>query len=135
VTGRTRVVLWIVFLAACAAVASQAHFTTDLSAFLPRSPTPSQRILVDQLRAGVVSQVILIGVQGAPQDKLAQVSNALVERLAQAPEFAYASNGAQERMEADGNVLAVVARTAVNQDGRTTALTAPSGRAQAAVIR
>jgi len=105
VTGRTRVVLWIVFLAACAAVASQAHFTTDLSAFLPRSPTPSQRILVDQLRAGVVSQVILIGVQGAPQDKLAQVSNALVERLAQAPEFAYASNGAQERMEADGKFL------------------------------
>jgi len=58
-----------------------------------------------QLRAGVVSQVILIGVQGAPQDKLAQVSNALVERLAQAPEFAYASNGAQERMEADGKFL------------------------------
>ena len=104
-TGRTPVFLWIVFLAACAAVASQAHFTTDLSAFLPRSPTPSQRILVDQLREGVVSQVILIGVQGAPQDKLAQVSNALVERLARAPEFAYASNGAQERMEADGKFL------------------------------
>src|SRR5262249_52461619 len=105
VTGRAPVWLWIVFLAACAAVASQARFTTDLSAFLPRLPTPEQRILVDQLREGVVSQVVLIALQAAPQDKLALMSNALAERLAQAPEFAYASNGAQERVEADGKFL------------------------------
>jgi predicted exporter len=53
--GRTPVYLWILFLAACAVIVSQARFTTDLSAFLPRSPTPSQRILVDQLHEGVVS--------------------------------------------------------------------------------
>ena len=52
--GRAAILIWIVFLAACAILASRAHFTTDLSAFLPGSPTPSQRVLVDQLREGVV---------------------------------------------------------------------------------
>ena len=103
--GRTSVYLWIAFLAACAVIASQARFTTDLSAFLPRSPTPSQRILVDQLREGVVSQLILIGLEGAARDKLTQLSNALTDRLLRTPEFAYVSNGAQERMEADGQFL------------------------------
>ncbi len=103
--GRAPVYLWILFLGACAVVASQARFTTDLSAFLPRSPTPSQRILVDQLREGVVSQLVLIGVDGAPQSQLSQISDALAERLARDPLFAYASNGAQARVEADGQFL------------------------------
>jgi predicted exporter len=103
--GRAPVYLWILFLGACAAIASQARFTTDLSAFLPRSPTPSQRILVDQLREGVVSQLILIGVDGAPPSTLVQISDALADRLARDPIFAYASNGAQARVEADGQFL------------------------------
>jgi predicted exporter len=103
--GRAAVLIWIVFLAACAIVASRAHFTTDLSAFLPGSPTPSQRVLVDQLREGVVSQLLLVAMEGAPQARLAQISTALTEQLAAAPEFIYVSNGAQERMQADAEFL------------------------------
>ena len=40
------------------------QFSTDMSAFLPRSPTPAQKILVDQVRDGVVSRLILVGVDG-----------------------------------------------------------------------
>ena len=103
--GRAAVLVWMAFLAGCAIVASQARFTTDLSAFLPGSPAPSQRVLVDQLREGVVSQLLLIALEGAPAEALSRVSEALADRLAQAPEFVYVSNGAQERLQADGEFL------------------------------
>jgi predicted exporter len=103
--SRIPVILWILFFGACAAIAARARFTTDLSAFLPRLPTPSQRILVDQLREGVVSQLILVGLSAAPPDQLARISGALADRLAAAPEFAYVNNGAADRVEADGRVL------------------------------
>lgn len=104
-TGRAPVYLWILFLAACAAVAWRADYTADLSAFLPRHPTPSQRILVDQLRAGVVSQVMLVALDGAPPEQLGRLSTALAERLAHFEEFAFVSNGASSQMEADGKFL------------------------------
>ena len=48
--GRTAIGVWVLLVAACAFVVSRTTFTTDLSAFLPRSPTPAQQVLVDQLR-------------------------------------------------------------------------------------
>jgi len=103
--GRARIFVWFVFLAACIVVAVQARFTADLSAFLPSSPTPAQRVLVDQLRAGVVSQVLLIGLEGAPAAQLAGISEALNERLVGMPQFTYVSNGGQARMQADAAFL------------------------------
>jgi predicted exporter len=55
---------WLVFLLACATVISRTTFTADLSAFLPRSPSAGQRVLVDQLRDGLVSRLILVGIEG-----------------------------------------------------------------------
>ncbi len=37
--GIVAIALWLAFLAACVAIISQTRFTTDLSAFLPRTPT------------------------------------------------------------------------------------------------
>ncbi|MGH9576827.1 MAG: hypothetical protein ACRD3R_05255, partial [Terriglobales bacterium] len=65
---------WLVFVAACAAVIGRTEFTADISAFLPRSPTPGQRALVEQLRDGVVSRLILIGIEGATPEALGQSS-------------------------------------------------------------
>jgi predicted exporter len=97
--------VWIAFVAACAWAASRAHYTTDLSAFLPRSPSASQQILVDQLREGVVSRLILVGIEGAPPPALAALSEALAEHLAREPDFAYVNNGSQSRLTADGEFL------------------------------
>jgi len=98
-------VVWAAAVAACAWLAWHSRYTTDLSAFLPRSPSPSQRILVEQLHQGVVSRLVLVGIEGAPAPVLAAISDALTQRLAGAPEFAYVSNGAQERLTADGEFL------------------------------
>ena len=99
------VAVWAAFVAACAWVALHARYTADLSAFLPRSPSASQKILVDQLREGVVSRLILVGIDGAPPPALAALSEALAARLAREPDFAYVNNGSQSRLTADGEFL------------------------------
>ncbi len=69
-----RVAVWLGLVAVCVLIVSRTEISTDLAAFLPSSPTPTQQILVDELREGVVSRLILIGIEGAPQDALAAVS-------------------------------------------------------------
>ena len=104
--GRIAVlVVWLGCVAACAWVAWHARYTTDLSAFLPRSPSVSQRILVEQLHQGVVSRLILVGIEGVPPPALGALSEALAERLAHEPDFAYVNNGSQARLTADGEFL------------------------------
>lgn len=90
---RWRIGAWLVFLVACFAVISRTPFTTDISAFLPRSPTPEQRVLVEQLREGVVSRLILIGIEDAPQETLARASKRLAAELRNHASFASVENG------------------------------------------
>jgi predicted exporter len=103
--ARAAVFAWLALLALCAWAAARSHYTADMSAFLPRSPTESQQILVDQLREGVVSRVLMVGIEGAPVEQLAKLSDALAQRLSQAPELAYVNNGDEQRLTADGEFL------------------------------
>jgi predicted exporter len=93
--GSRRLVIgaWAAFVLACMAVISHTDFSTDLSAFLPRSPTPAQQLLVDQLREGVVSRQILIGIDGAAPDTLAAVSRRMMVQLRRDASFAAVNNG------------------------------------------
>ena len=63
--GMAAVALWVALLVVCVVVISRASFTADLSAFLPRTPTAEQQVLVDQLKEGAISRLILIGIDGA----------------------------------------------------------------------
>ena len=56
---RRALIVWLVFVAACAWVATSARFTADMSAFLPAAATPTQRLLVGELREGVASRLLL----------------------------------------------------------------------------
>ncbi|MBU0622007.1 MAG: MMPL family transporter [Gammaproteobacteria bacterium] len=76
-----------------------------MSAFMPRDPTPTQKIMVEQLRDGVVSRLILIGVDGAPAPVLAGLSKRMAEQLRAAPELAAVNNGEQVGMEKDFELL------------------------------
>jgi predicted exporter len=84
---------WLVLVAACIVVISRTTVTTDISAFLPRSPTPEQRVLVEQLREGVVSRLLLIGIEGASQETLAQASRRLAAGLRGEADFVAVENG------------------------------------------
>jgi predicted exporter len=91
---RQRAVLaWLVFLLACAVVISRASFTADLSAFLPRSPSAQQRVLVEQLRDGLVSRLILVGIEGGDAAGRAALSQRIAARLRGDARFSAISNG------------------------------------------
>lgn len=96
---------WIVLVLACIAVISRTTFTADMSAFLPRSPTPAQQVLVEQLRDGAVSRLMLIGVQGAPPEKLAQLSRQLAAELRKQESFVAIDNGEEAGAAKDRDFL------------------------------
>ncbi|MEO8407187.1 MAG: hypothetical protein ABI476_02005, partial [Oxalobacteraceae bacterium] len=61
---RIALLAWLLGVAICCVVIARTTFITDLSGFLPQSPTKEQQVLLDQLREGVVSRLILIGIEG-----------------------------------------------------------------------
>ena len=100
--GRLIVAAWLAIVAACAwLVSSQARFTGDLTAFLPDYADAQQKLLIDQLRDGVASRLLLIGLNGSSAQALAETSRNLASILAKDRHFSYISNGANDRTQAD----------------------------------
>ena len=96
---------WLAGVAASVAVIARTEFSTDLSAFLPRSPSPVQQVLVEQLRNGVVSRLILVGIEGDTPDRLAQASKRLAASLRASGSFASVNNGEDAGFENDRDFL------------------------------
>lgn len=99
--GRTAIALWLAFTLACAIIISRSQFTTDLSAFLPRSPTPAQQLLLDQIRDGLASRLILVGITGADAPTRARLSKQIAQRLRADPAFVSVNNGEPVSAERD----------------------------------
>lgn len=104
-SGRLALAAWLVFLAACGWLATRADYTADLSAFLPRAPTPEQQLLVDQLKAGVASRLILIGIEGGDSAARARASRELAARLRADPRFLHVANGETPALQRDREIL------------------------------
>lgn len=85
--------LWLLFLIGCALVAARAHFTADLSAFLPRAPSAEQRVLVDQLRDGAISRLMLVAIEGGDAQTRADISRDMAAALRKDPRFVSVNNG------------------------------------------
>ena len=101
-----RYIVALLCFAALALFAAKAiRIESDFTAFLPPSTTPEQRLLIAQLRDGLVSRLMLVALQGADEKTLAQSSRKLAERLARAAEFDYAANGSLDQFVAQGEVL------------------------------
>ena len=96
---------WMIFVGTCVWVVARSGFSTDLQAFLPAAPTPTQQVLVDQLRDGLVSRLILVGIEGDEQPVLAALSREVAARLADDPAFVYLNNGGEDGLDADAAFL------------------------------
>lgn len=97
--------VWLVVLLGCAIIVSRATVAVDITGFLPRDPTPAQRLLAEQLRNGVVARLILVGIEGDDAPHLARISADMTARLRTQPEFASVDNGQLAGLEKDRDLL------------------------------
>src|SRR5882672_11445084 len=98
-------VLWLCGLAAAALIVARARYVADLTAFLPANPTPAQQLLVDQLRDGPASRLILIAIEGGEAGDRARVSMATAQRLRRDSRFSDVHNGEPVTADRDREFL------------------------------
>lgn len=96
---------WAAVMAACVLVVAGSRFSTDMSAFLPKDPDARQRLLVDQLREGALSRMVLMGITGGTATERADASRALAARLRGGGELAGVINGDEASRERDQALL------------------------------
>jgi predicted exporter len=94
-------VVWLALLLAAGWIVAHAHYTADLSAFLPSRASPAQRALVDELREGVASRLILIDIDGGEPAQRAQLSQGLATRMRANPAFMLVNNGRNASSDLD----------------------------------
>ena len=87
------VVAWLAGCAIAAGIAARAHYVADLSAFLPSAPTPEQAVLLDQLKSGAASRLVLVGIEGGDAMARAAASKGLAGALRASGQFASVDNG------------------------------------------
>lgn len=92
-SGKFAIIAWLFFLFVCGLVVSRTQFTTDLSAFLPKTPTPEQQLLMDQIKDGLASRLILVGIEGENVITRAQLSKGTAKRLRSNTDFITINNG------------------------------------------
>ncbi len=103
--ARTALAIWIVALAIAGWQIAHTRFVADMSSFLPLEPTAEQRVLVDQLRDGAISRVILVGIEGGDATGRAAASNAMAKALAASALVAAVSNGAGATFDRERELL------------------------------
>ncbi|MGZ5249852.1 MAG: MMPL family transporter [Caldimonas sp.] len=91
--GAIAVAAWLLGLALAAWVAWHTRYVADLSAFLPSAPTPEQAVLLDQLKTGTASRLVLVGIEGGDAAARAAASQQLAAALRGGGLFASVDNG------------------------------------------
>src|SRR5205085_1173791 len=97
--------IWAVLAIIAAAIVAHASYTADLSAFLPRSPTATQQLLIEQLRSGPAARLLLLAIEGGSGAERSQVSAELARRLRADPAFVAVNNGDAAGLERDREFL------------------------------
>lgn len=76
-------------------VATRAHVETELSRLLPEGATPTERLLLTELRTGATGRLILIALEGEDADLLAEASKQLATWMRKSGSFYFVGNGEQ----------------------------------------
>jgi predicted exporter len=98
---RLAVALWLLVLILSGWQLAHTRMVADLGAFLPPSATPAQQLLLEQMRSGVASRILLVAVGGAEEERLAEASRAMAAKLRASGLFAVVQNGGEEGLRAD----------------------------------
>jgi predicted exporter len=103
--GRSGTAAFLVLAVIAGVIAARAHYTADLSAFLPRAPSAAQRVLVEQLRAGPAARLIIGAIGGASPATRALLSGRMVAGLRANPAFESVANGDAASLARDREFL------------------------------
>ena len=85
--------LWLAALLLSVVQLVRTPLNLDLSGFLPSHASPSQRLLIDQMRDGVGGRLILLAITGDTDDARAHISQQLAARLQHSGQFSLVANG------------------------------------------
>ncbi len=97
--------LWLMVIAAGIWIIQRANITADMSFFLPVKPTAEQQVLVDQLKNGSVSRLLMIAIEGGSAIQRANASAEMLTALQGTKLFLTVQNGAQEALLAERELL------------------------------
>jgi len=97
--------IWLLAMLAGAVIVWNSHFSADMSFFLPAKPSAEQQVLVDQLKEGVVSRLLMVAIGGGDAAQRASASRDLRGRLEKLPEFVAVQNGEAGSLDADRDFL------------------------------
>jgi predicted exporter len=75
-------------------VFSHVAIRTDMTDFLPRARSDAARLMLQELRSGTATSLVILGIEGAPPDALARISRDMTRALDRSGQFAFVSNGA-----------------------------------------
>ena len=93
-TSRAAIIgIWITAMQVAALVMLRAPLLTDMSVFLPTSPTPEQKLLIANLQHGESARTMLISVGPVAPDRQQGISDRLASSWAALASVASVSNG------------------------------------------
>lgn len=104
-TARRALVSWSLAMLLGLVIVWNSRFTADMSFFLPAHPSAEQQVLVDQLKEGAVTRLLMIALSGGEARQRAALSRELQTRLAERPELVAVRNGDSRGLDADRNFL------------------------------
>ncbi len=106
-SGRARAAIaaWLLLLGLCVWVVWRTPLIFDLTAFLPKTRTPVQQLLMEQLRSGVAARLMLVAVAGDDSQALAQISRDMAKTLRASGLFSTVNNGDAQSFTAEREFL------------------------------
>ena len=100
------VLVWVVLITgALWLTATRLSVHSELGALLPEGTTPTQRLLLTQVRSGLAGRLMLLAIEGSQQDELVRLSTALSEDLREHPQIDFVGNGTQGLSPEERQVL------------------------------
>ena len=108
--SRYRIVLivawWLLLAALALGVRHGLVVSSDLRSFMPPARNADQKLLLDEIGNGPASRLLLLGLDGAPPQQLAALSNGLAQALRDDAHFSRVLNGAADPGALDPALLA-----------------------------
>jgi predicted exporter len=93
VKPRIKIIIWIgILITAALVIILRGRVEMDISLFLPQSSSPQEQFLINQFRQGPGAKLLIISIQGADSETLAQLSNSLIKILKNDKAFVKALN-------------------------------------------